>query len=68
MEMMPEKVRQFSSREELIDKLDGKHKMWTRVARENQERADDFEVAAQAIRDGAVSVTVGRTTYELTGP
>jgi hypothetical protein len=40
--------------------------MWDRVARENKERAEEFERAAQEIREGATSVVVGRTTYTLT--
>jgi hypothetical protein len=39
--------------------------MWERVSRENKERAEDFERAAQEIRNGAASVVVGRTTYVL---
>lgn len=62
---MPPKARSFTDRSELLAKLEGKAAMWARVARENQERSDDFEIAAQAVRDGAVQVTVGRTTYKL---
>ncbi|WP_234323989.1 MULTISPECIES: hypothetical protein [unclassified Streptomyces] len=60
------KTKSFTSVGAVLAKLEGKAAMWERVARENKERAGDFERAAQAIRDGATSVTVGRTTYTLT--
>jgi hypothetical protein len=59
------KTKRFTSVAEILTKLEGKAAMWERVARDNKERAEDFERAAQAIRDGAASVTVGRTTYIL---
>jgi hypothetical protein len=61
----PPKIRNFSSIEELLGKLEGRAAMWERVARENKERAEEFEGAAQRVRDGATTVTVGRTTYVL---
>ncbi|MFE9767024.1 hypothetical protein ACFYPC_21300 [Streptomyces sp. NPDC005808] len=60
------KTKSFTSVPEILAKLEGKCAMWERVARDNKERAEDFERAAQAIRDGASAVTVGRTTYILT--
>ena len=60
------KTREFSDVQQILAKLEGKAAMWERVARDNKERAEDFERAAQAIRDGASTVTVGRTTYVLT--
>jgi len=62
---MPPKVKYYTSARELLAKLEGRAALWARTARENQERSDDFEQAAEAIRNGATSVTVGRTTYEL---
>jgi C4-type Zn-finger protein len=61
----PPKIKHFSSIEELLGKLEGRATMWERVARENKERAEEFEGAAQQVRNGATSVTVGRTTYVL---
>jgi hypothetical protein len=61
----PPKVKNYRSVAELLRKLEGRAAMWERVARENQERAEDFERAAQEIRNGATSVVVGRTTYVL---
>lgn len=62
---MPPKTKPYTDAAALLAKLEGRGAMWARVARENQERADEFERAAQAVRDGATSVTVGRTTYVL---
>lgn len=62
---LPDKVKPYGDPNELLAKLEGKAAMWERVARENKERSEDFERAAQAIRDGATAVTVGRTTYTL---
>ncbi|QBZ73422.1 hypothetical protein SEA_HEATHER_52 [Streptomyces phage Heather] len=59
------KTRQFTSVHEILSKLETKAAMWERVARDNKERAEDFERAAQRVREGAASVTVGRTTYTL---
>ncbi|MEW2406502.1 hypothetical protein [Streptomyces griseoviridis] len=59
------KTRRFTDRLEILTKLEGKCAMWERVARDNKERAEDFERAAQRIREGATAVTVGRTTYYL---
>jgi len=64
---MPPKIKYYEGTQELLAKLEGRAAMWERVARENKERAEDFERAAQRIRDGATSVTVGRTTYTLNG-
>lgn len=61
----PPKIKTYSSVEDLLGKLESRAAMWERVARENQERAGEFESAAQRVRDGASSVTVGRTTYVL---
>jgi hypothetical protein len=61
----PPKVKNYRSVAELLRKLEGRAAMWERVARENQERAEDFERAAREIRNGATSVVVGRTTYVL---
>lgn len=61
------KTRQYTDVQEILAKLEGKAALWERVARDNKERAEDFERAAQRIREGAASVTVGRTTYVLTG-
>ncbi|AWN05228.1 hypothetical protein SEA_IBANTIK_3 [Streptomyces phage Ibantik] len=65
MPTMPAKVRPYSNIYELLAKLEGKAAMWERVARDNKERAEDFERAAQRVREGAGAVTVGRTTYVL---
>jgi hypothetical protein len=61
----PPKIKTFSSVTELLAKLEGRGAMWERVARENKERAEEFESAAQRVRNGESSVTVGRTTYVL---
>lgn len=61
----PPKIQTYHSTAELLAKLEGRAAMWERVARENKERAEDFERAAQEIRNGAASVVVGRTTYVL---
>lgn len=66
--LTPAKVRHFSSREELLEKLDGRAAMWARTARENQERAEDFETAAKLVRQGVASVNVGRTFYVIDPP
>jgi hypothetical protein len=63
--IMPPKVKTYADAGELLAKLDGKAALWDRTARENKERSQDFERAAQEIRDGASTVTVGRTTYVL---
>jgi hypothetical protein len=63
---MPPKVKSYDDAPTLLAKLEGRAAMWHRVARENQERAEEFERAAQEIREGASSVSVGRTTYTLT--
>ncbi|MDO0926814.1 hypothetical protein QQY24_15820 [Streptomyces sp. TG1A-8] len=60
------KTKRFTSVPEILNKLEGKAALWERTARDNKERAEDFERAAQRIREGATSVTVGRTTYVLT--
>ncbi|MGW1858035.1 hypothetical protein [Streptomyces collinus] len=62
---MPPKVKPYASVTELLAKLEGRAAMWERVARENKERAEEFERAAQEIREGANTVIVGRTTYVL---
>lgn len=59
------KTRHFADVPELLAKLEGRCAMWERVARDAQERAGDFERAAQRVREGAGAVTVGRTTYVL---
>jgi hypothetical protein len=61
----PPKIKTYSSVEDLLGKLESRAAMWERVARENKERAEEFEGAAQRVRGGASSVTVGRTTYVL---
>jgi hypothetical protein len=61
----PPKIKTYRSIAELLAKLEGRAAMWERVSRENKERAEDFERAAQEIRNGAASVVVGRTTYVL---
>jgi hypothetical protein len=61
----PPKIKTFSDTAELLAKLEGRAAMWERVARENKERAEEFERAAREIRDGASTVVVGRTTYVL---
>jgi hypothetical protein len=62
---MPAKVRPYTNIYELLAKLEGKAAMWERVGRDAKERAEDFERAAQQVREGAAVVTVGRTTYTL---
>ena len=62
---MPAKVKSYGEPNELLAKLEGKAALWERTARDNKERSEDFERAAQEIREGATSVTVGRTTYTL---
>jgi hypothetical protein len=61
----PPKIRKFASVDELLGKLEGRAALWERAAREHKERAEEFEAAAQEIRNGATSVVVGRTTYVL---
>jgi hypothetical protein len=61
----PPKIKTFADVADLLGKLEGRAAMWERVARENKERAEEFESAAQRVRDGATTVTVGRTTYVL---
>jgi hypothetical protein len=61
----PPKIRHFSSIDDLLGKLEGRAALWERAAREHKERAEEFETAAQQVRNGATSVTVGRTTYVL---
>jgi hypothetical protein len=63
---MPPKIKPYADADALLAKLEGRAAMWDRVARENKERAEEFERAAQEIREGATSVVVGRTTYTLT--
>lgn len=63
---MPIKVRTFPA-DELRDKLERKAALWHRTARENEERALDFERAIRELSAGATSVTVGRTTYRVDG-
>ncbi|QAX95037.1 hypothetical protein SEA_SEBASTISAURUS_49 [Streptomyces phage Sebastisaurus] len=60
------KTKSFTTVAEILAKLEGKAALWERTARDNKERAEDFERAAQQIREGSTSVTVGRTTYTLT--
>lgn len=62
---MPGKTREHTSVPELLAKLEGKVAMYEQMARDATEKAGDFERAAQAVREGADSVTVGRTTYNL---
>lgn len=62
---IPPKTKTYVDADELLTKLTGRAAMWHRVARENKERAEDFDRAAQEIRDGATTVTVGRTTYVI---
>lgn len=61
--IMPVKVKTYAGAAELLAKLEGRAAMWERVARENKERAEEFEDAARQVREGAVIVVVGRTTY-----
>jgi hypothetical protein len=61
----PPKIKPYASVPELLAKLEGKAAMWERVARDNKEHAEEFERAAQEVRNGSASVTVGRTTYVL---
>jgi hypothetical protein len=63
--LMPPKTKTYASAAELLAKLEGRAAMWERVARDNKSRAEDFEDAAQRVRNGAQRVTVGRTTYVL---
>ncbi|MGI5408182.1 hypothetical protein ACQEV9_15445 [Streptomyces chartreusis] len=63
--IMPPKVRTFASAAELADKLSGKAALWHRTALENEERAVEFDRAAELIVNGAKTVTVGRTTYRV---
>ncbi|MFD3904106.1 hypothetical protein HXS80_16025 [Streptomyces sp. CB04723] len=60
------KTKTFASVPEILAKLEGKVALWERTGRDAFERAGDFERAAQRIREGATSVTIGRTTYVLT--
>jgi hypothetical protein len=62
---MPPKIKRYTDAAALLAKLEGRGAMWHRVARENLERAQEFDRAAQRIRDGETSVTVGRTTYTV---
>lgn len=62
---MPPKVRAYNDAGELLTKLGSKAALWHRTARENLERAIEFDQAVQAVTDGATSVTIGRTTYVL---
>lgn len=61
----PPKIKTYSNVPELLGKLERRAAMWERVARDAKDRAEEFERAAQEIRDGAMSVVVGRTTYVL---
>lgn len=63
--MDDQKTKSFAGRAELLAKLEGRAAMWERVARDNKERAEEFERAAREVREGASAVTVGRTTYVL---
>jgi hypothetical protein len=63
--IVPPKIKNYSNVPELLAKLEGRAVLWERNARDAKERAQEFEAAAQAIRNGASSVTVGRTTYVL---
>lgn len=63
--ILPEKVRTYTSAGELLAKLEGKAALWERTARDASERSLAFEEAAQLIREGETSVTIGRTTYTL---
>ncbi|MEU2760408.1 hypothetical protein [Streptomyces sp. NPDC007094] len=60
------KTKTFPDVQSILAKLEGKVALWERSGREAMERAGDFERAAQRIREGATSVTIGRTTYVLT--
>ncbi|MGW2467917.1 hypothetical protein [Streptomyces bauhiniae] len=60
------KTKAYASVPEILAKLEGRAALWARQARDSKERSEDFERAAQAIRNGKSSVTVGRTTYILT--
>ncbi|MER5894735.1 hypothetical protein [Streptomyces sp. NPDC001876] len=60
------KARPFPDVQAILAKLERKAALWERTARDAKERSEDFERAAQHIRDGETSVTVGRTTYFLT--
>lgn len=62
---MPQKVKSYADAVELLGKLEGRAVLWERNARDAKERAEEFERAAQEIRDGATTVTVGRTTYRV---
>lgn len=62
------KTKTFESVPEILAKLESKVALWEGFARDAVDRAADFEGAAQAIRNGASVVTVGRTTYVLTHP
>lgn len=59
------KTKTFASVPEILAKLEGKVALWEGVGRDAMGRAGDFESAAQRIREGATSVTIGRTTYVL---
>jgi hypothetical protein len=62
---MPPKIKRYPDAAALLAKLEGRGAMWHRAADENRARAEEFDQAAQLIRDGETSVTVGRTTYTL---
>jgi hypothetical protein len=61
----PPKIKNYDSAAELLAKLEGRAALWERHARDATDRAAEFESAAQRIRNGASTVTVGRTTYTL---
>lgn len=61
----PPKIKNYDSAAELLAKLEGRAALWERHARDATDRAAEFESAAQRIRNGATTVTVGRTTYSL---
>lgn len=62
---MPPKIKSYADMGTLLAKLEGRAALWERHARDAKERAEEFERAAQQIREGATVVTVGRTTYTL---
>lgn len=66
--IMPPKIKTYASAEELIAKLEGRAALWHRTARENEDRAVEFDGAVAQIRGGATTVTVGRTTYTVGEP
>ncbi|MGW5636955.1 hypothetical protein [Streptomyces sp. NPDC003832] len=59
------KTRTFATRKELLDKLGEKEKLAHRQALDAADRRAEYESASQRVLDGAMSVTVGRTTYVI---